>query len=145
MYLDKESVSPPAPVPSGVRFLSGSQIRELLRYDDCVTAMDLAMRALSAGGCLLPLRQVLAVAANPPHFGIMSGFLDYPACFGVKVVGLLSGHGRGGASSHSGLMLLFDAQSGRPVAILDASELTRIRTAANSVLATRTLARTRVA
>ena len=44
-------------------------------------------------------------------------------------------------SSHLGLVMLFESEHGRPVALLDAAEITAIRTAAASGLATRLLAR----
>ncbi|MGB8693873.1 MAG: ornithine cyclodeaminase family protein, partial [Steroidobacteraceae bacterium] len=141
MSIGRNQNSAPSTSAPRIRFLSGPQVRALLRYDDLVTAMDLAMREVSTGGCLLPLRQVLAIPDTSTRFGTMLGYLNDPACFGVKVVALRSGRGHSGACSHTGLVLLFDARAGRPVAILDAGELTRIRTAVVSVLATRTLAR----
>jgi ornithine cyclodeaminase len=71
----------------------------------------------------------------------MPGAQDDPACFGVKLVSIYPGNPAAGLSSHLGLVLLFEAEHGRPVAILDAAEITAIRTAAASGLATRLLAR----
>src|SRR5260370_6227680 len=73
--------------------------------------------------------------------GMMPGYLADPECFGVKLVSLIPRNKPPQYSSHLGLVLLFEAEHGQPVALLDASEITAIRTAAASGLATRLLAR----
>ena len=73
--------------------------------------------------------------------GMMPGYLDQPPSFGIKLVSLFPGQRRTGLSSHSGLLLLFEAATGRPVALMNAGEITAIRTAAASAVATRALAR----
>ena len=72
---------------------------------------------------------------------LMPGALDEPACFGVKLLSLFPGNPAVGLSSHLGLVLLFEPEHGRPVAMMDAAEITAIRTAAVSGVATRLLAR----
>jgi ornithine cyclodeaminase len=71
----------------------------------------------------------------------MPGYLAEPECFGVKLVSLFPNNVAAGLSSHLGLVLLFEPEHGRPVALMDAAEITAIRTAAASGLATRLLAR----
>jgi ornithine cyclodeaminase len=73
--------------------------------------------------------------------GNMPGYLADPECFGVKLVSLMPHNQPPRYSSHLGLVLLFEPEHGCPVAILDAAEITAIRTAAASGLATRLLAR----
>jgi ornithine cyclodeaminase/alanine dehydrogenase-like protein (mu-crystallin family) len=73
--------------------------------------------------------------------GNMPGYLAEPECFGVKLVSLIPRNKPTQYSSHLGLVLLFEAQHGCPVALLDAGAITAIRTAAASGLATRLLAR----
>jgi ornithine cyclodeaminase len=73
--------------------------------------------------------------------GMMPGYLADPECFGVKLVSLNPRNKPPQYSSHLGLVLLFEPEHGRPVALLDAAEITAIRTAAASGLATRLLAR----
>ena len=60
--------------------------------------------------------------------------------FGAKVISVFPGNRAAGLESHQGLVVLFESEHGRPTAILDASEITAIRTAAVSGVATRTLA-----
>ncbi len=71
----------------------------------------------------------------------MPGYLGDPECFGVKLVSLMPRNKPPQYSSHLGIVLLFEVEHGQPVALLDAAEITAIRTAATSGLATRLLAR----
>jgi ornithine cyclodeaminase len=75
------------------------------------------------------------------HMGIMAGHLGAPAGHGVKVLSLYPDNPRYGRSSHSGLFLLFDGETGLPVLCMDAAVLTAIRTAASTAVASRVLAR----
>jgi ornithine cyclodeaminase len=63
------------------------------------------------------------------------------AVLGIKVITVFPGNHERGEESHLGSVLLFEAEMGRPLAILDAAAVTAIRTAAVSALATRLLAR----
>ena len=99
------------------------------------------MRAVSQGRCAVPLRSVMAIPTGIGALGNMMGAIDDPSCFGVKLVSLFPGNAGSGLSSHLGVVLLFEAEHGQPVALLDAAAITAIRTAAASGLATRILAR----
>jgi ornithine cyclodeaminase/alanine dehydrogenase-like protein (mu-crystallin family) len=89
----------------------------------------------------VPLRSIMAMPGGRGMLGNMPGYLADPECFGVKLVSLMPHNKPPLYSSHLGLVLLFEAEHGCPVAILDAAEITAIRTAAASGLATRLLAR----
>jgi ornithine cyclodeaminase len=123
-----------------VRVLRGAEIRALMPMAACIDLMATTMVAVSAGRARIPLRQVMAASAGG-MFGIMPGYLAEPEGFGIKLLSLFPGNPAAGLSSHLGLVLLFEPEHGRPVAILDAAELTAVRTAAVSGLATRLLAR----
>jgi ornithine cyclodeaminase len=103
--------------------------------------MRRAMIALSEGRALVPLRSIMAMPNARGMLGNMPGYLADPECFGVKLVSLMPHNQPRRYSSHLGLVLLFESEHGCPVAILDAAEITAIRTAAASGLATRLLAR----
>lgn len=124
-----------------LRVISGAEVRELLTYPDCVRVVEAAMRAASAGHALLPLRQFMAVPGVEGRLAWMPGFLGEPACFGIKLLSLYPGNPAVGLSSHVGLYVLYEHGHGRPLAILEASALTAVRTAAASVVATQALAR----
>ena len=123
-----------------IRILRASEIKALLPMDACIDLMRTTMIAVSEGRARVPLRSVLPLS-NDGLMGNMPGYLAEPECFGVKLVSMFPHNVAAGFSSHLGLVLLFEPQHGRPVAMLDAAEITAIRTAAVSGLATRLLAR----
>ena len=123
-----------------VRVLRGAEVRALMPMAACIELMSTTMMAVSAGRARIPPRQVMPASAGG-MFGIMPGYIAEPEGFGIKLLSLFPGNPAAGLSSHLGLVLLFEPEHGRPVAILDAAEVTAIRTAAVSGLATRLLAR----
>jgi ornithine cyclodeaminase/alanine dehydrogenase-like protein (mu-crystallin family) len=108
---------------------------------DCIELMSKTMIAVSEGRVVLPLRSVMPMPGDRGMLGNMPGYLADPECFGVKLVSLIPRNKPPEHSSHLGLVLLFEAEHGCPVALVDAAEITAIRTAAASGLATRLLAR----
>lgn len=124
-----------------LRVITGADVRQLLPYGDCVEAVAAAMRAVSAGSTVMPLRQIMRLPGGQGALGTMPGYLGDPECFGIKLLSLFPGNPAAGLSSHLGLYLLCEAGNGRPLALMEASALTAIRTAAASVVATRALAR----
>jgi len=107
----------------------------------CVDLMHRTMIAVSERRVVLPLRSVMVMPGDLGMMGNMPGYIAEPECFGVKLVSLIPRNKPPHYSSHLGLVLLFEAEHGCPVALLDAAEITAIRTAAASGLATRLLAR----
>jgi ornithine cyclodeaminase len=122
--------------------LDRAAVAACLRHDDCVDALDAAMRAVSAGNAIMPLRQYLPIPGTAVRFTLMPGYVDTPRCFGVKIVSKAERAPGSPWGSHVGAVMVFSPDDGVPVALLEGSELTAIRTAAASALATRTLART---
>lgn len=121
-------------------FITGADLAELVSIDVAIELVDGAMRKLSAGDVSAPQRWAIPVAANG-KLGLMPGVLKHPSLFGVKVLSMFETGPSLALPSHQGLMLLFDGETGRPVAIVDAAQLTLLRTAAASAVATRALAR----
>ena len=120
--------------------LDRAAVERLLTFPLCIAALRRAMIAVSAGEAALPLRQFMAVPGRPGKLGLMPGALADPPCFGVKIVSKFlrppgSPHG-----THVGAMLLFEAEHGLPVALIEGGSLTAIRTAAMTALATDLLA-----
>jgi ornithine cyclodeaminase/alanine dehydrogenase-like protein (mu-crystallin family) len=124
-----------------IRVLRGEEVRRLLPMSECIDLMHRTMIAVSEGKVVLPLRSILMMPGDRGMMGMMPGYLAEPECFGVKLVSLIPRNKPPQFSSHLGLVLLFEAEHGQPVALLDAAEITAIRTAAASGLATRLLAR----
>ena len=111
-------------------------VRELLPYEACIPLMREAMIALSAGRTQQLLRQIIDLG-DDALFGIIPGASEQT--FGAKLIGV-SPPSAEGVQSHRGVVVLFDAGSGAPVAALHAGEVTAIRTAAASAAATDVLA-----
>src|SRR6202453_4301281 len=124
-----------------IRVLRGAEVRQLLPMAECIDLMQRTMIAVSERRVVLPLRSVMVMPGDRGMMGNMPGYLADPECFGVKLVSLIPRNKPPQYSSHLGLVLLFEAEHGCPVALLDAAAITAIRTAAASGLATRLLAR----
>lgn len=121
--------------------LRGEDVRALLPMTDCIALMRTTMKAVSEGRAQIPLRFVMAMPGDVGMMGNMTGYLEEPECYGVKIVSMTPRNIGTSYSSHLGIVLLFETEHGRPVAFLDAAEITAIRTAAASGLATDLLAR----
>jgi ornithine cyclodeaminase/alanine dehydrogenase-like protein (mu-crystallin family) len=124
-----------------IRVLRAAEVRTLLPMSECVELMRRTMIALSEGRAVVPLRSIMAMPGARGMLGNMPGYLADPECFGVKLVSLMPRNDPSRYSSHLGLVLLFESEHGCPVGMLDAAEITAIRTAAASGLATHLLAR----
>jgi ornithine cyclodeaminase/alanine dehydrogenase-like protein (mu-crystallin family) len=124
-----------------IRVLRGAEVREFLPMSECIDLMHRTMIAVSERRVVLPLRSIMVMPGDRGMLGNMPGYLAEPECFGVKLVSLIPRNKPPLYSSHLGLVLLFEAEHGCPVALLDAAEITAIRTAAASGLATRLLAK----
>ena len=124
-----------------VLIVNDREVRRLLPMAECLEVMEQALGALSRGDALLPLRQVLLLPGGAGAFVAMPAHLSDPAAMGLKVISVFPGNHGTEIGSHQGAVLLFEAERGRLLAIMDASSITAIRTAAVSGVATRLLAR----
>jgi ornithine cyclodeaminase len=120
--------------------LNGDEIRRLVTIADLIEPIAAAMAGVSRREPQLPLRQAIALG-NADRFGVMPGALGGDGTYGAKLLSLFPRNPERGLSSHAGVMMVFDRESGLPKACLDASVLTALRTAAASAVATRLLAR----
>jgi len=121
--------------------LSHQDVYGLLAMDDCVDLMEQALKTLSRGDAVLPLRSMVWLPDRSGLLGLMPGYLGEPRSFGLKVVSIMPGNHGGEYDSHQGVVMLFGVEHGEPLAVIDASSITAIRTAATSGAATRALAR----
>jgi ornithine cyclodeaminase/alanine dehydrogenase-like protein (mu-crystallin family) len=122
--------------------LNQSEIEYLLPMHECITVMTDALLALANGQVHLPLRMVVRPPAAAGVMALMPAHIaGESAALGVKVINVFNGNPAKGKDSHQGAVLLFDAETGEPLAMMNASAITAIRTAAVSGVATRLLAR----
>lgn len=126
-----------------MKVIGAEEVARRLTYAACIPLMREAMIALSAGRTKQLLRGIIDLDRGNA-FGVMPGALDASVqggAFGAKLVSVFPGNVAKGGLSHQGLVLLFDPETGAPAAVIDAGELTAIRTAAASAAATDALAR----
>jgi ornithine cyclodeaminase len=98
-------------------------------------------RTLARGDAVNPLRLAMWLPDRRGLLGLMPSYLGDIDRMGVKVVSVMPGNLGTEYDQHQGVVLLFETGNGRLLAIVDASEVTAIRTAAVSAVATRLLAR----
>jgi ornithine cyclodeaminase/alanine dehydrogenase-like protein (mu-crystallin family) len=128
--------------------LGAEDVHGLLDYEECANAMRGALAALARGEVYQPLRTVIRAPGADTLMALM------PACrpagpaagggeaaYGLKAICVCPGNPAAGLDAHQGVVLLSSAQTGEPLAVLNASAVTEIRTAAMSVVATGLLAR----
>jgi ornithine cyclodeaminase/alanine dehydrogenase-like protein (mu-crystallin family) len=144
-----------------VLVLSHDDVRAALTPAACFDAMAEVLAAHARGDAYMPLRSVMRPPGAAGLMGLMpawrgdgardrggvvarDGESDHAApgaTFALKAVCLMPGNPARGLDAHQGVVTLFDGETGQPTAILDASAITAIRTAAVTALATRVLAR----
>ena len=121
--------------------VNAAGVRKLLPMSECIDAMEPAMIAATTGAISMPPRLVAPLIDESGTLVLMPGSSTGLAAFGAKVINLIPDNPTRGLPAIQGFIALFDHASGTPVAIIDGAEVTGIRTAAASGLATRLLAR----
>jgi len=135
--------------------LSARDVHRLLPYDECAHAMRAALVALARGEVYQPLRTVLRPPGAAGLMALMPAYLASgsagadgsagesvePAAYGLKAICITPANPATGLDAHQGIVLLSSTATGEPLAVLNASALTEIRTAAVSAVATGLLAR----
>jgi alanine dehydrogenase len=107
----------------------------------CIELMEGALASLARGEVLLPLRPVLKIPDSQNVFALMPAYSRPLNAIGTKLISVYPGNHGTELDSHQGVVLLLDAATGSPLALMDAISITAIRTAAVSGVATKLLAR----
>src|SRR5262245_45303001 len=124
-----------------IRLLNATAVRSLLPMNRCIELMRTAMSLVAKNQAIQPIRQAVF---HPDRRGLMSmmpGFTADPEWLGIKVISVFPGNFGSEIGSHQGVVLLFETKHGSPAALLDGREITAIRTAAATAVATDALAR----
>lgn len=121
--------------------LSEHDVRSLLDMESCIEAMREVLTALARDELFQPLRSVARPRDAAGFIGLMPAHRGggSPA-YALKEIVVTPDNPRRGLDAHQGAVLLHDGETGQLVAILNASPVTEIRTAAVSAVATRALA-----
>jgi ornithine cyclodeaminase/alanine dehydrogenase-like protein (mu-crystallin family) len=125
-----------------VLILSHEDVLAALSPEECADAMAEVLVAHARGEALMPLRSVIPFEGAAGFLATMPAWRGgaEPA-FSLKSLCIIPGNPARGLDTHQGTVTLFDGSIGAPTAILDASAVTAVRTAAVSAVATRLLAR----
>jgi ornithine cyclodeaminase/alanine dehydrogenase-like protein (mu-crystallin family) len=126
--------------------LSAADVRSVLSYHECAAAMRGALTALAAGRAQQPLRTVIRPEGAAGLMALMPSYLardesGLATAYGLKAICITPTNPAAGLDTHQGVVLLSSGTTGEPVAVVNASAVTEIRTAAVSVVATDLLAR----
>lgn len=125
-----------------VLVLDEEHVRELLTMAECIEAMDEVLRSLAGGELHQPLRFVTRAPAGGTLMGLMPAWRGGgEAAWSLKEIVIAPENPAHGLDAHQGAVLLHDGATGELRALLNASPITEIRTAAVSAVATRALAR----
>lgn len=122
--------------------LSHDEVVDLLPIKECIAVMRDALIALATGKVHQPLRTIIRPPDAAGVMGLMPSYISGDrAAFGLKAICVFPGNPARGKDAHQGGVLLFSADTGELLAMMNASAITAIRTAAVSGVATDLLAR----
>jgi len=127
-----------------IRILSRQDVRQALPMRQAIEAVKRAFAQLSTGQGDVPLRVALDV---PRHNGVtlfMPGYLSSDDQMAVKIVSVFNDNPSQGLPLIHALVVVVDATTGSPAAVMDGTYLTALRTGAASGAATDLLARSNV-
>lgn len=122
--------------------LNQQEVEQLLDMEGCIEAMAEALASLARGEVHVPLRAVVRPPGEDTFIGLMPAHRGGGApLYSLKTVCVFPDNPKRGLDAHQGTVTLFDGETGETEAIMNASAITAIRTAAVSAVATRLLAR----
>lgn len=124
-----------------IRILTQKEVRQALPMNRAIEAVKVAFAQLSAGQADVPLRASLDV---PRHNGVtlfMPAYLAGDDAMAMKIVSVFNDNPGKGLPLIHALVVVVDAETGAPEAVMDGTYLTALRTGAASGAATDVLAR----
>ena len=116
------------------------EVKQWLSMSDCVDAMADVFKMLKRDRAVNPLRNLMWLPDKSGLIGMMPAYLGDTRVMGLKAISVFPGNHATEFDSHQGTVMLFETRNGRLLAMMDAGQITAIRTAAVSGVATRLLA-----
>ena len=124
-----------------ILILTHAEVEELLPVRECIPVMAEALADLARGNAYQPLRMIVRPPGAKGDMALMPSYRSGErAAYGVKTVCFFPDNPARGLDSHQGSVMLFSAETGELLALMNASAITAIRTAAVSGVATQLLA-----
>lgn len=124
-----------------IKILDQKNVREAVSMAEAISAVKEAFIQLSARDAVVPMRSQVPVAHNKGISLFMPAYLEKSHSLGAKIVSVFPGNPSKNLPTISALVVVLDADTGLPLAILDGTFLTALRTGAASGVATDLLAR----
>lgn len=125
-----------------ILILTHSEVERLLPMSECIEVMAATLAALAEGKAHQPLRMIVRPPGAAGVMALMPAYASAPEpAYGLKAIGVFPGNPEKGKDAHQGTVMLFSGETGELLAMMNASAVTAIRTAAVSGVATRLLAR----
>jgi len=136
-------VSDPLPGPIDIAYLNGPDVQRLaLTDDEILAAVEAALAAQGRGETVIePRVHLVPETSEKGHFNVLRGYVKPLGVAGVKIVGDFVGNYRLGLPSEMALLNLFSPETGMPLAVIDATAITDMRTGAVTAIGARHLAR----
>lgn len=126
-----------------ITYLNGPDVARLaLTDDEILGAVETALVAQGRGQTVVePRVHLVPESSAKGHFNVLRGYVGPLGVAGVKVVGDFVDNYRRGLPSEMALLNLFDPETGMPLAVVDATAITDMRTGAVTALGGKYLAR----
>lgn len=122
-----------------MHILSRAEVRAAITMPEAIQAAAAGLAAFSRGQADIPLRHQLRLPGGVSLY--MPGFLETSGALGAKIVSVFAANPAAGLPTVTAVLVLQDAGTGRPLALMEAGYLTALRTGAAAGVATRWLAR----
>jgi ornithine cyclodeaminase len=124
-----------------IRVLGAEEIAEALSMEEAIEIVKEAYVQLSTGQAQSPLRTMLRLQHPGEAALVMPGYLEKSQALGAKMVTVIPQNPLRGLPATQALVILLDAETGQPCAILEGTLLTRLRTGAAAGLASQVFSR----
>ncbi|MGY8684616.1 ornithine cyclodeaminase family protein [Bradyrhizobium sp. UFLA05-153] len=118
--------------------LTEAAIARVLKYEQLIPAMEEALSAFSGGRVIQPVRNMLTIEEGKRFLGIMPAAAEHG--IGAKLVCFFPKNAGTNVPTHLAVIMLFEPETGKPLAFLDGRLITEMRTAAVSAAVTKYLA-----
>src|SRR5258707_685482 len=126
-----------------ITYLNGPDVEQLaLGDDEILAAVEAALAAQGRGETVIePRVHLIPESSAIGHFNILRGYVKPLGVAGVKVVSDYVGNYKLGLPSEMALLNLFSPDTGMPLAVIDATAITDMRTGAMTAIGAKYLAR----
>ena len=126
-----------------ITYLNGKDVEKLaLSDDEILAAVEAALAAQGRGETVIePRVHLIPESSDKGHFNVLRGYVKPLGVAGVKVVGDFVNNYERGLPSEMALLNLFDPETGMPLAVIDATAITDMRTGAMTAIGAKHLAR----